>query len=94
MVCVYLDDILILGKTDQEHLANLNEVLTRLESAGLRLKKEKCSFCESRVTYLGHIISAEGLKPSPYKLRAVSELPVPSKVTELKTFLGLVNYYA
>ena len=94
MVCVYLDDILISGKTDQEHLANLNEVLTRLEAAGLRLKKEKCSFCESQVTYLGHIISAEGLKPSPNKLRAVSELPVPSKVTELKTFLGLVNYYA
>ena len=73
MVCVYLDDILVLGKTDQEHLANLNEVLTCLESAGLRLKKEKCTFCAFQVTYLGHIISAKGLKPSPNKLKAVAE---------------------
>ena len=52
MVCVYLDDILVLGKTQQEHLANLNEVLTCLESAGLCLKKEKCTFCQPQVTYL------------------------------------------
>jgi len=84
----------ISGKTDQEHLANLNEVLTCLESAGLHLKKGKCTFCESQVTYLGHIISAGGLKPSPNKLKAVAELPAPSKVSELKTFLGLVNCYA
>ena len=94
MVCVYLDDILVSGKTEQEHLANLHEVLTRLESAGLRLKREKCSFCQPEVTYLGHIISADGLKPSPNKVKAVSDLPSPSKVSELKTFLGLVNYYA
>ena len=94
MVCVYLDDILVSGKTQQEHLANLHEVLTRLESAGLRLKREKCTFCQSEVTYLGHIISADGLKPSPNKVKAVSNLPSPSKVSELKTFLGLVNYYA
>ena len=92
MVCVYLDDILVSGKTQQEHLANLHEVLTHLESAGLRLKREKCSFCQPEVTYLGHIICADGLKPSPKKVRAVSDLPSPSKVTELKTFLGLVNY--
>ena len=94
MVCVYLDDILVSGKTQQEHLANLNEVLTRLESAGLRLKKEKCTFCKPEVHYLGHIISASGLKPSPAKAIAVSKIPSPSKVSELKTFLGLVNYYA
>ena len=94
MVCVYLDDILVSGKTQQEHLGNLHEVLTHLESAGLRLKREKCTFCQSEVTYLGHIISADGLKPSPNKVKAVSNLPSPSKVSELKTFLGLVNYYA
>jgi len=94
MVCVYLDDILVLDKTQQEHLTNLNEVLTRLEAAGLCLKKEKCTFCQPQVAYLGHIISVDGLKPSPNKLRAVSELLSPSKVSGLKTFLGLVNYYA
>ena len=94
MVCMYLDDILVSGKTQQEHLANLNEVLTRLESAGLRLKKEKCTFCKPEVPDLGHIISASGLKPSPAKAIAVFKIPSPSKVSELKTFLGLVNYYA
>ena len=94
MVCVYLDDILVSGKTQQDHLANLHEVLTRLESAGLHLKRGKCSFCQLKVTYLGQIICANGLKSSPNKVRAVSDLPSPSKVTELKTFLGLVNYYA
>ena len=75
-------------------MANLHEVLTRLESASLRLKREKCSFCQPEVTYLGHIISADGLKSSPNKVKAVSDLPSPSKVSKLKTFLGLVNYNA
>ena len=75
MVCVYLDNILVSGKTQQEHLVNLNEVLTHLESAGLRLNKEKCTFCKPEVHYLGHIISASGLKPSPAKVIAMSKIP-------------------
>ena len=69
-------------------------MLTHLESAGLGLKKEKCTFCKPEIHYLGCIISACGLKPSPVKVIAVSKIPSPSKVCELKTFLGLVNYYA
>ena len=88
MVCVYIDDILVSGKTPEEHLYNLNEVLHCLESAGLHLKKEKCSF------YLGHTISEKGLKPSPAKIRAITEVSQPTNVTQLKAFLGLVNYYA
>ena len=65
MVSVYLDDILVSGKTQQEHLTNLNEVLAHLESAGVHLKREKCSFCQPEVTYIGHIINADELKPSP-----------------------------
>ena len=68
MVCVYIDDIIISGKTPEEHLRNLNEVLQRLESAGLCLKKDNCSFCHPEVEYLGHTISAEGLVPSPSKI--------------------------
>ena len=94
MVCVYIDDIIISGKTPEEHLHNLNEVLQRLESAGLRLKKEKCSFCCPEVDYLGHTISAEGLTPSPSKIRAITEVSQPGNVTQLKAFLGLVSYYA
>ena len=74
MVCVYIDDIIVSGKTQEEHLHNLNEVLQRLQSAGLRLKREKCSFCLPEVDYLGHTISAEGLRPSPSKVRAITEV--------------------
>ena len=94
MVCVYIDDILVSVKTPEEHLYNLNEVLHRLESAGLHLKKEKCSFCLPEVNYLGHTISEKGLKPSPAKIRAITEVSQPTNVTQLKAFLGLVNYYA
>ena len=94
MVCVYIDDIIVSGKTQEEHLHNLNEVLQRLQSAGLHLKKRKCSFCLPDVDYLGHTISAEGHRPSPSKVRAITEVCQLANVTRLKAFLGLVNYYA
>jgi len=92
-VCVYIDDILVTGETEQEHLENLTAVLKRLKDAGMRLKKDKCKFLISEVEYLGHVINAQGLKPSGSKITAITDAPVPSNVTELKSFLGLVNYY-
>ena len=92
-VCVYLDDILITGDTEAEHLHNLDEVLTRLEEAGMRLKQKKCSFTLPAVEYLGHNISAEGLRPTNEKIRAITEAPVPQDITQLRAFLGLLNYY-
>jgi len=92
-VCVYLDDILVTGKTDKEHLDNLQEVLTRLETAGMRLKQQKCAFLLPEVEYLGHRITPNGLHPTPTKVKAITEAPAPKSVSELKAFLGLVNYY-
>ena len=92
-VTVYLDGILVTGKTTAEHLANLDEVLSRLEKAGMRLKQTKCKFLLPEVEYLGHKITKDGLKPSDSKLEAISKAPVPKNVSELKAFLGLVNYY-
>ena len=92
-VCVYLDDILVTGKSEAEHHQNLDEVLTRLEQAGLRLKRSKCFFMLSSVEYLGHKISAQGLQPTDEKIRAIKEAPAPKDVSQLKSFLGLVNYY-
>lgn len=60
-VCVYIDDILVTGKDDEEHLRNLGEVLRHLEEAGMRLKREKCFFLLSEVEYLGHVICSAGL---------------------------------
>ena len=92
-VCVYLDDILVTGRTAEEHLHNLEEVLKRLEEAGMRLKKDKCAFLLSQVEYLGHVISQQGLHPSDSKVAAVVNAPAPTNVTELRSLLGLVNYY-
>ena len=61
---MYLDDILVTGANDQEHLANLVKVLERLQSAGMRLKQQKCAFLLQSVSYLGHVISSEGLRTS------------------------------
>ena len=71
---------------------NLEEVLKRLEDAGLRLKKEKCSFLMPEVEYLGHQINRVGLQPTEAKVQAVAEAPEPQQVDELRSFLGLVNY--
>ena len=89
-----LDDILITGKSASEHLENLETVLNRLQSSGMRLKKEKCQFMLQEVDYLGHKLSREGLKPSSEKIKALKEAPTPKDVTQLKSFLGLVNYYS
>ena len=90
-VVVYIDDILITGRTEEEHLRTLNKVLQILEDAGMRLKKEKCVFMVPSVEYLGHSISKEGLQPTAEKVRAITEAPQLTNASELKAFLGLVN---
>ena len=92
VVC-YLDDILVTGKTNEEHRDNLEKVLQRLEEAGVRLKKEKCVFAVPEVIYLGYRIDAHGLHPVEDKVHAVMDAPSPQNVTELKAYLGLLNYY-
>ena len=92
-VCVYIDDILVTGRTEEEHLDNLTEVLCRLAEAGMRLKKGKCAYLLPAVKYLGHTISAEGLSTSEAKVRGILEAPAPQNVAQLRSFLGLVNYY-
>ena len=91
--CVYLDDILITGTTQEEHLHNLDQVLNRLQTAGLRLKNKKCSFMLPSVECLGHVIDLVGLHPTQAKVKAIQEAPTPKNVAELHSFLGLINYY-
>ena len=93
-VTVYIDDILVTGRTEEEHLQNLEEVLSRLEKAGIRLKKSKCAFMLPSVEYLGHTISAEGLHPTSEKIKAIQDAPTPRDVPQLRSFLGLLNYYS
>ena len=92
-VSVYIDDILVTGSTKEQHLRNLDEVLWRLKEAGLRLKRDKCNFLLPEVEYLGHVITTQGLKPSQKKIQAIRSAPAPQNVSQLRSFLGLVNYY-
>ncbi|XP_055017905.1 LOW QUALITY PROTEIN: uncharacterized protein K02A2.6-like [Boleophthalmus pectinirostris] len=92
-VAVYLDDILLTGRSDHEHLETLNEVLQRLREAGLRLKCNKCVFMEREAEFLGHKVDASGLHPLPNKVRAIQQAPAPTNVTELRAYLGLLSYY-
>ena len=93
-VVVYLDDILVTGPTEAEHLATLEEVFRRLHEAGLCLKNEKCVFMAPSLVYLGHKIDVEGLHPVPEKVKAIREAPTPKNVSELKSHLGLLSYYS
>ncbi len=93
-VTVYIDDILVTGETESEHLQNLEEALQRLETAGMRLKRSKCRFMMNEVEYLGHKISREGLQPAEEKVRAIRSAPTPGNVSQLKSFLGLLNFYS
>ena len=90
---VYLDNILITGRSTGEHLKNLDAVLGRLDRAGLRLKLDKCAFMQKEVNYLGHRIDASGLYPNGKKVEAIKAAPQPTNVAELRSYLGLINYY-
>ncbi|MCY3927570.1 MAG: reverse transcriptase family protein, partial [Acidobacteria bacterium] len=89
----YLDDIIVFSATFEEHLHRLATVLQRLQAANLKLKPAKCHFAQSKVEYLGHIISGNGIQVDPKKTTAISDYPVPANVKQLKQFLGLANYY-
>lgn len=90
----YLDNILVTGKTEQEHLKNLDATLQWLEEHGLRVRQSKCEFFQSSVEYLGHVIDSEGLHKAPSKIKAIREASTPQNVSHLRSYLGLLNYYA
>ena len=92
-VCVYIDDILVSGTSEADHMLKLEQVLSRLQSAGITLQQSNCTFATTSVEYLGHIIDSTGLHPSPTKVQAIKKAPAPKNITELRAFLGLVNYY-
>lgn len=90
---VFMDDILIFGRSMQEHTERLREVFERLRTAKLTLNLEKCHFAKDSVEYLGHCVTRAGVKPSQDKVKAIREYPRPRNVTEVRSFLGLSGYY-
>lgn len=90
---IFMDDILIFGKTLNEHNQNLQSVLKVLKANDLKAMPTKCSFLKSEVQFLGHIISAQGVKTDPKKIEAMEMMDEPTNVKQLRRFLGTVNYY-
>ena len=89
---VYLDDIIIIGRTFEDHLQQIKAV-ERLKEAGLKLQPPKCCFFQKKVQYLGHIVSEDGIATDPSKVGKVAQWPTPSTAREVQQFLGLAGYY-
>jgi transposase InsO family protein len=90
---VYLDDVVIFGRTETELLSRMDEVFARLGNANLKLKPKKCKLFARETDYLGHVISGDGIAVSPDKIAAIREWPVPKNVTDVRSFLGTASYY-
>ena len=90
---VYLDDVISFGKTISEALLRLEEVLARLSEFGLQLKAKKCTFMQTEVAFLGHIVGRTGLACDPEKLSAVRNWHEPNRVKAVRQFVGFVGYY-
>ena len=89
----YLDDRIIFSKTPQEHLLHIRKVFEKLKSATLSMNKSKCNFFSKEIQYLGHILSASGIRPLPSKTHAIQHMQPPTTPKQVQAFLGLVGYY-
>lgn len=93
-VClVYLDDIIVFSTSFTQHLENLSQVFECLKQADLKLSPQKCTLFKDQVTFLGHVVSADGISTDPVKLESVTNWPVPRNVKHVRSFLGLCSYY-
>ncbi|TYK14713.1 pol protein [Cucumis melo var. makuwa] len=92
-VIVFIDDILVYSKTEAEHEKHLHQVLGTLRANKLYAKFSKCEFWLKKVSFLGHVMSSEGVSIDPVKIEAVTSWPRPSTINEVRSFLDLAGYY-
>lgn len=90
---VYMDDVIIYSKSIEEHAQHLSSILRILREVNLKVQLDKTEFLHKEVAFLGHIVSQDGIKPNPDKIKAVQEYPMPTTTKEIKQFLGLAGYY-
>ena len=91
-VLCQMDDVIVFGRTTEEHDKRLKLALKQIEETGATLNRDKCSFGQSKIKFLGHIIDKDGISADPDKTRAISQMKTPNNVTELRRFLGTVNH--
>ena len=90
---IYLDDVILYSQTPEEHLERMEAVFKKLSAYGLKLKPSKCTFFEEEITYLGHLITADGIATDPKKIQVVKDWPTLQTVSDVRSFLGFVGYY-
>ncbi len=90
---VYIDDIIVYSCMFEQHLLDMSQVFQRLREANMYVKPSKCHLCKAQLPFLGHIVSNDGIAPDPSKITAVENMERPKNATEVRTFLGLTNYY-
>ena len=88
---IYLDDIIVFSDNPKDHLHRLKGVFDKLEKAGLKLKPKKCKFVKTKITYLGHIVSAKEIETDPKKVKAVRNWTVPRTVTDVKSYANVAR---
>ena len=93
MALINLDDIIIFGRSLEEHLNRLDLVLGRIKDAELKIKGSKCRFFQEKIHFLGHIVSNQGVKVDPEKVAAVSKMQSSRTIKELRAILGLFGFY-
>ncbi|XP_055584888.1 uncharacterized protein K02A2.6-like [Uranotaenia lowii] len=94
LCCGYLDDLIVGGRTVEEHNRNVDRILGKLEEFEFTVRIEKCNFNMRQVKYLGQILDGDGIRPDPDKTAAIASMPPPHDVPTLRSYLGAVNYYA
>ena len=90
---IYLDDVIVSGKSFEDMVKNLGQIFERFQQAGLKLKPRKCSLFARQVVFLGHVISEQGIKTDPKKTECIDKWPTPKNVHDVRAFLGLCGYY-
>ena len=90
---IYLDDVIVFSRTEEEHLHRLRVVFACFLEHGLKLKPSKCHFLQDKITFLGHEISAEGMKPGTVNLKAIAEMAPPRTYTKIRRFTGMTGFF-
>ncbi|MGR0243447.1 reverse transcriptase domain-containing protein, partial [Klebsiella pneumoniae] len=93
-VCqVYMDDLLVFSKSESNHIDNLRQVFQRVRQFGLKLSPDKSILGQKQISFLGHVISAEGVRPDGKKVEAIGKMEIPKDVKGIRRLLGTLNYY-
>ena len=90
---IYIDDVIVYGKDFEQHVQKVEEVLSRIQAAGLKLRPDKSHLLQKEVLFLGDVVSGEGVKPSPVNIAKIVDWPKPKTAKQVRQFVAMGSYY-